>query len=256
MVTGIGGMGAYDPATMATRIFKSLDTNGDESIDKTELQTLVDNGASLDIGQLMTDLDTDGDGKISTSETESALKKLGDEMQSRFSRAGVQAMQPPDPAEMFKQADANGDGGIDKTEFAALGPSDTDQSRLDEMFSSIDTDGNGTIDETENETAMNRMGPPPGGMPPMGPPPEASTVSSDNEESGVSAVATTQNRSSSIQQLLDALKSSGTGEEVEDSAARSIERLIEELQSAMTYSRKGNMGLSASSAQSLFSISA
>ncbi len=253
MISGIGSMGAFDPTSMATQIFKTLDTNSDESIDKTELQTLADNGASLDIGQLLTDLDTNGDGKIDKAETESALKKLADEMQSRFARAGMQQMQPPDPAEMFKLADANGDGGIDKTEFADIGPGDTDEATLDEMFSSIDTDGNGSIDETENEAAMSRMGPPPGGMPP--PPPQEKT-SSDDTVSSLSAVSTADCKNSSILQLLDALKSSNEDDEETDAAAQSIKRIIDELQNGMVYSRQAGLSVSMSSTQSLFSISA
>lgn len=253
MVSGIGGMRMYDQSSMTSRIFKQLDTNTDNSIDTTELQAFADSGANIDINQMMTDLDGNGDGSINTSEIDSALKKLGDEIQSRFANSGMQNMQPPDPAEMFKNADVNEDGSLDKSEFAAIGPGNVDEATLDEMFDSIDTDGNGSIDEAENETAMGKMGPPAsGGMPP--PPPEETSSTSETDTSALSAVLEAgSSKNSSIAQLLEALKSTDD-DESDDPAVSSIKNLISELQNSMTYSSQANLSASMSSTKSLFSI--
>jgi Ca2+-binding EF-hand superfamily protein len=250
MISSIGGNYGFDTAAMSSRIFKTLDTNSDNAIDATELQTLVDSGANLDISQLMADLDTNSDGKIDRSETVNALKRLGEEMKSRFSRTGMQGMPPPpDPSVMFAKADSNSDGGIDQTEFADMGPGDVDQDAMKELFSSIDADGNGTIDEAENTVAFEKMGPPSGGMPP-----KASASEDSEDTSSVASVASTSSvKSSSIRQLLEALKSSGSDDE-EDTAAKSIDNLIRELQNGMVYSSKASM--SATATQSLFTISA
>jgi hypothetical protein len=241
----------FDQSAMTTRIFNQLDTNADEKIDTTEMQTLTESSDSLAIDQIMSGLDTNGDGTINKSEITSALKSLGDEIQSRFSNAG---MPPPDPAGLFKNADTNSDGGIDKSEFAAIGPGETDDETLDEMFSSIDTDNSGTIDETENDEALSKMGPPPlKGMPPPPPPEEETTSADETDASSVNALAAASSKSNSILQILEALKSTDDTES-DDPAVNSIKRLIEELQNGVTYSNQGNLGASISSTKSLFSI--
>ncbi len=57
---------------------------------------------------------------------------------------------------MFDSADQNGDGKIDKTEFAAAGKT-RDSSKGDEMFSKIDTDGDGSITEAESDAFLTKM---------------------------------------------------------------------------------------------------
>lgn len=80
--------------------------------------------------------------------------------------------------EMFKRLDQNGDGEIDKTEFAAARPSRGSRQagqvdKADELFGQIDTDQDGSISETESETFLTKMDEiKKGGRPPAGPPPE------------------------------------------------------------------------------------
>ncbi len=52
---------------------------------------------------------------------------------------------------MFSKADANGDGGIDKTEFAK-GAQGTNGKNIDEGFAKVDTDKNGKISKDEMNT--------------------------------------------------------------------------------------------------------
>ncbi len=253
MISGIEGVGGFDSAGMAARMLKKLDTNGDNAIDKTELQTLAHSGADMDVDSIIADLDGNNDGKIDTSELEDSLKNLGDEIAKRFAGSKMQGMQPPDPAEMFKKADTNGDGAISKTEFKNVGPGDASDDQVDEMFSSIDTDGNGSISEAENAAAMNAMGPPPP------PPSNGSSIGASSTSSAASstaAVSTTGIKQNSIAQLLDALKNSGSDEDDSSTTNASIKRLMSALQNSMVYSQQAELSASAGSAQSLFSISA
>lgn len=73
--------------------------------------------------------------------------------------------QRPDPAEFFKKADADGNGGISKTELAEMlknapkppGGGDAQAPDVDEIFSQVDADGDGEISETENQAHMEEM---------------------------------------------------------------------------------------------------
>ncbi len=60
---------------------------------------------------------------------------------------------------MFKKIDTNGDGSIDKSEFAAMhenrpAPPDMEMS-LEELFAKIDTDGDGKLSQAEMEAMQN-----------------------------------------------------------------------------------------------------
>jgi Ca2+-binding EF-hand superfamily protein len=59
--------------------------------------------------------------------------------------------------EMFAKMDSNGDGNIDKAEFAAFAPPQGDKSggpkpSVDDMFAKMDSDGDGSITKAEMET--------------------------------------------------------------------------------------------------------
>lgn len=254
MISGVSRGSTFNPSEMATRIFSRLDTNTDDSIDKTELQALADSGSNIDVSKMFSDLDSDGDGKVTKSETESALKKLGDNIQNRFARSKMTEMQPPDLAEMFKNADKDGNGAVDQNEFKSIAPEDSDDEMSEQIFNLIDTDGNGSIDETENEAALNKMGPASGGMPPMGPPP--GPPPSDSGVSASGAVSVVNRNGSSIVDLLDALRSSDSGNEGDDQASLSINRLVSEIEQGMVYSQQGSFSSSLAGTQSLLNIKA
>jgi Ca2+-binding EF-hand superfamily protein len=131
-------------------MFAKIDSNGDGSIDKTEMQSFSEqisnqDGDTIDISKMFTDMDTDGDGSISKDEF---LAAKPPEM-----KGGQGPGQPPDPEEMFGNMDANGDGTISKDEMKAFmekmparGGKTPD---LDKMFSENDTDGDGKITREE-----------------------------------------------------------------------------------------------------------
>jgi hypothetical protein len=82
-VGSIGSSTGFDPAQMAQRFFKKADANGDGSIDKSELKTMLasgPNGKSMtdeEVDKVFAQVDTNGDGKIDETENENQMKKMG-----------------------------------------------------------------------------------------------------------------------------------------------------------------------------------
>ncbi len=100
-------------------------------------------------------------------------------MASMSQTAMTQHADRPSPEEMFQRLDADGSGGLDRSELQAMidrmaerhggeGPS------AEELMSSLDNDGDGTVSFEEHE-AGRPQGPPPGGGP-RGAPPESGTA--------------------------------------------------------------------------------
>lgn len=84
---------------------------------------------------------------------------------SSISSVNSSIPQRPDPADFFKKADADGSGGISKTELAEMlknapkpdGASSTDTPNVDDIFAEVDTDGDGEISEAEDKAHMEEM---------------------------------------------------------------------------------------------------
>jgi hypothetical protein len=82
-VSSISGSGSFDPTQVASNFFKKADTNGDGSIDKSELKTALSSGSNgqtvtnADVDKIFKAADTDGDGKISESENAAQMKRTG-----------------------------------------------------------------------------------------------------------------------------------------------------------------------------------
>ena len=83
---------------------------------------------------------------------------------------------------LMTDADANGDGSIDKKEFAsALKRKGVSQTEADKIFNSIDTKGTGKISMSDIETSMKQMA---GKTPPGGPPPGGQGGASKSQGTG------------------------------------------------------------------------
>lgn len=159
-------------AAKLQQLFSKVDVNGDKSIDKTELTSLLDfvsekSGADpVDADALLKTLDSDGSGSISESELQDNASALFDQLRSQLmsSEAGRGAPPPPgDAGDMFAGIDGDEDGAISKTELESFlsertsatgeGPS------ADELIARDDVDGDGSISLEEFTAAISQEPP-------------------------------------------------------------------------------------------------
>lgn len=150
------------------------DANGDKLVSLRELvdalsrstATTSEPARSGTANVLLTLIDRDGDGALSTEELKQAgasLRKLdrNDDGEvsaaelARASQAGSNrsgrpnfAGRRPDPREMFKRMDADGDGKITKSEVPE---------QMRQRWDRMDTDGNGFLDEAEQRAIAERI---------------------------------------------------------------------------------------------------
>ena len=82
-IGSIGSSTAFDPTQMAAKFFKKADANGDGSIDKSELKSMLSKGpngkniSDADVDKFFSKVDTNGDGKIDEAENANQMKKMG-----------------------------------------------------------------------------------------------------------------------------------------------------------------------------------
>jgi Ca2+-binding EF-hand superfamily protein len=150
MVSGISGYGSsYDAASiyqMRQNFFNQIDQNGDGSIDKTELTSILSTntkGTSAD--DIFSKLDTNQDGTIGKEEFEAALAKMEQNMEQN--RPPMMGAMGKSPENLFSSIDTNGDGSLDATELKASAPADGPSA--DDMISKLDTNKDGVISKDE-----------------------------------------------------------------------------------------------------------
>jgi Ca2+-binding EF-hand superfamily protein len=106
-------------------LFAKLDVNGDGSIDASEMKSLTDylgakTGKSVDASAVMTAIDTDGNGSVSSAEFTDNTRKLFDSLRGQLMGAKVGASTQSSGSavdKMFAALDSNGDGSISADEF-------------------------------------------------------------------------------------------------------------------------------------------
>jgi len=127
---GMSGMSTED---LISQMFSQADENEDGVIDEHELSQIVAMGPENGPGaeELLSQLDTDGDGTISEAEF----------AEGPWANQQVQGPPPPPPPEegsdtgsIFSQLDTDGDGTISEDEF------DTAMNSIESFFSSISTE--------------------------------------------------------------------------------------------------------------------
>lgn len=223
--------GGMDPAKM----FAKVDADGSGGVDKSELQSLLDdvtqktgvsNSTSTD--ELFSQIDSNGDGNLSQDELGEGMKSIMPPPPSTMDFAQSRSGSGDD---LFGKLDTDGSGAVSQEELQALldkvasdhGTDSASASSGSDMFAKLDTDGNGSLSQAEFKAGRPQDGQGPqgaGGMPP--PPPGGAMGSKDtgstsydpldtNEDGVVSAeermAATTSN--DSLQALFKAIDTDG-----------------------------------------------
>lgn len=179
-----------DPSKMAEKLFSQLDTQNKGYLDTADfanaLQGLssktstsstttastsgtgltassTNTNTSVSADQVLSALDTNGDGKVTKDEMSSNLKKMAAELDSQFNamrmaQAGGQAggMPPPPPRESDR--DRDNDAGMSKDQLTQVASTTTDSklaaltSKMASNFDAADTNGDGKVSRTEAMT--------------------------------------------------------------------------------------------------------
>jgi Ca2+-binding EF-hand superfamily protein len=188
------GMRRPSPEEAAQQLFSELDTSGQGYIELSDLETAFQNVSSVssassaeadesDLEELFSQLDSDGDGKITEQEFTDSLARIDQQMNELFAQMRQQEtmgnMPPPPPP-------PGNDQGFTAEELAAqleeIGDSDSERSTLIQSiidnFEEADGDGDGKVNMQEAMAygEANGLGPQVGGanggMMPPPPPPE------------------------------------------------------------------------------------
>jgi len=142
MIDGIGG-GYMDPSQMAAmrgqmgNPFEKIDSNGDGSIDKTELSSFDEMvGRSGDVDQKISKLDADDDGLVSQEEFESGRPQG-----------------PPPGMVSGMQAGGMKGGGIQ----SLLDMLNSSEEESSSSIDPLDTNGDGIVDAEEAKSGINYL---------------------------------------------------------------------------------------------------
>ena len=162
-------MSSARSSARAAKMFAKVDADGSGSVDKTELQGMLDHiaeksGNSLgSADELMTKMDADGNGSLSQSELDAGMKSLMPAPASTVDFAQQsQGMPPPPPPPdaagsssngATDPLDTNGDGTVSPEERAAGALNDA----IATLFAAADTNGDKTISQSEADTLKEKM---------------------------------------------------------------------------------------------------
>lgn len=233
---------------MQAKMFSKVDTDSSGGVDKTELQSLIDDVAkksgitnSSSTDELFSKMDANSDGSLTADELGKGMKEIlppPSTMDFAQSRSDSTSSQD----DLFSKVDTDGNGAVSKDELQSLmdkmaadgdtsSTSSTSASSSDssDMFAKLDSNGDGSLTETEfaagrsqaDSTTQGSQGPHGAGGPPPPPPGGAggaggaSTTTYDpldtNEDGTVSAAERLAGSTSTdaVQTLLKAIDTDG-----------------------------------------------
>ena len=163
----------------SSNMFDDIDSDGNGSIDASELQTLVDDlsemtGQSLSADDIMAEYDTDNDGVLAKEELGSFMQDNApppppmmqgtgqDNVLSLLNQLGMSNAQPPGNG--FGEIDSDGNGSIDSTELQSMLDNISEMSgesvNAADIIAGYDTDGDGALNEEEMGSYMQETRPP------------------------------------------------------------------------------------------------
>ena len=180
MISGISGassmwsqMSVRPMRPSKEQMFSKIDQNSDGGIDKAEMQTVLgkmaeQSGQTVNVDDLFSQYDSDGNGKLSQDETDTAMESLltGAPQQGGMMQAGMGSgampLSLPDFSQMFSKMDQNSDGGIDKTEMQTVLEKIAEKSNqttdVDKLFAQYDSNNDGKLSEEETKSALESLG--------------------------------------------------------------------------------------------------
>jgi Ca2+-binding EF-hand superfamily protein len=194
-LSGVGGTSNVWSATASSRasamrdkMFSKVDSDGSGSVDKTELQSMLDHissntGTSAgNADELLTKMDSDGNGSLSQTELEAGIKDLMPPPSSTVSfaqqRGGADAqgaappdgpppggMPPPPPADASASSDVASSNSSSSTSFDPL---DTNQDGvvsaqeraagdLQDLMKALDSNGDGDVSKSEIGSFLSQL---------------------------------------------------------------------------------------------------
>ena len=169
---------------MQAKMFSKVDTDGSGGVDKTELQSLIDDVAkktgvtnTTSTDQLFSKMDTNSDGSLSADELGKGMKEIlpqpstMDFAQSRSANESGNAPEgaggpppPPPPGgaggaggastTTYDPLDTNQDGTVSAAERLA---GSTSTNAVQSLLKAIDTDGDSKISATESDAFMTKL---------------------------------------------------------------------------------------------------
>jgi Ca2+-binding EF-hand superfamily protein len=193
-------------------LFTKIDTKNQGYIDKSELQTALEqissdsNTSSSSVDKIFSKLDVDNDGKITKQEMSDGMQKLADELDSQFNQSRLSGASGEDTGftkdELTSQLDEIGDTDSKRSTLI--------QSIIDN-FETADTDSDGKVSNSEamaydqsvngTSSASSTSSTSGAGAMPPPPPPPSSTSSSDSSKS-YAAADTNKDGTVSLEELL------------------------------------------------------
>jgi len=195
------------------KIFSSIDSDGDGSVTKSELESAVTKagGTSEEADALYSKLDPDNTGSVSESQFSANMPvpKLGDQMVSQLisyqsvDSGGSSNSKPTSQlaSDLFSSIDTDGDGVISKSELeTAVTNAGGSTDEADALYAKLDPDNTGSVSESAFAQALQPPPPPP-------PPSSDSSTSSDSSDSSSSTGSSSSSSSSPTDTAsVDALK--------------------------------------------------
>lgn len=185
---------------VAEELISQADTDENGTISKTEFAALYQDNESVDsdsIDSLFTEMDSDGDGSVSTTEVTETVGNLLQQLEQQFMLSSTPPPPPPpqeqeSAEDLLSSGDSDGDGNLSIAEFSdalqVTGGSD-EVNMLAEMFELADTNEDGVVSQEELSIAMEANQPP----------------SFDEENSEITTESSTVEETENIMSLADVL---------------------------------------------------